>query len=120
DPFAAAMVFGATARPRAAPHTLVGLNVTTRCTQTADHFRVRHRAAVPPAPAVLEMAEAYFRRRRHVSFNDPLAAAVLFAPDLCTFETGLVTMAVNAPGEDAARTFFAPDRAAAGRERDGP
>jgi inosine-uridine nucleoside N-ribohydrolase len=120
DPIAAAIVFGATAQQGAAPHTLVGLNVTTRCTQTADEFRVRHRAAAPPAPAVLEMAEAYFRRRRQVTYNDPLAAAVVFAPDLCTFETGVVTMVVNAPGEDAAKTFFAPDRAAAGRERDGP
>jgi purine nucleosidase len=64
DPVAAAMVLGATAKPGAAPHTLIGLNVTTRCTQTADQFRVRHRAAVPPGPAVLEMAEAHFRRRR--------------------------------------------------------
>jgi purine nucleosidase len=121
DPVAAAMVFGATAKPDAAPHTLIGLNVTTRCTQTADQFRVRHRAAVPPAPAVLEMTEAFFRRRRQVTYNDPLAAAVVFAPDLCTFETGVVTMAVDAPGEDAAKTFLAPDRAASGRsERDRP
>ena len=112
DPVAAAMVFQATARPPSAPHTLVGLNVTTRCGLAADEFRVRHRAAAPAAPALLEMAEVSFRKRRHVTFNDPLAAAVVFAPDLCTYEAGRVTMNVDRAGEDAARTYFAPDRAA--------
>jgi purine nucleosidase len=118
DPLAAAMVYAATARAGAAPHTLVGLNVTTRCTLTAADFRVRHRGAVPPAPALLEMAEAFFRRRRHVTFNDPLAAAVALSPELCSYESGVVTMNVNAGGEAAARTFFAPDRA--GGERANP
>ena len=111
DPVAAAMVFRATAQPAAAGHTLLGLNVTTRCTLPADEFRARHRAVVPPAPAVMEMAEAFFRKRRHAAFNDPLAAAVAFEPDLCTYEHGVVTMAVDRPGEEAARTFFAADRA---------
>jgi purine nucleosidase len=119
DPLAAAMVFAATARPGAAPHVLVGLNVTTRCTMTAADFRVRHRAAVPPAPALLEMAEAYFRRRRHVTFNDPLAATVALSPEVCTYESGVVTMNVNAPGEAAARTFCAPERAAGDAGRPG-
>jgi purine nucleosidase len=57
------------------------------------------------------MAEAFFRRRRHVTYNDPLAAAAVFAPDVCTYESGVVTMAVDRPGEEAARTFFAADRA---------
>lgn len=117
DPVAAAMVYAASARPGAAPHTLVGLNVTTRCTMTAADFRVRHRGAVPPAPALLEMAEAFFRRRRHVTFNDPLAASVALSPELCSYETGVVTMNVNAGGEAAARTFFAPDRAGGERQK---
>lgn len=112
DPVAAAMVFQATARPGSAPHAVLGLTVTTRCTLPADDFRARHHAAVPPAPAVLEMAEAYFRKRRHVTFNDPLAAAAVFEPDVCTYETGVVSMAIDRPGEEAARTFFAADRAA--------
>lgn len=115
DPVAAAMVFRATAQPAAAPHTLLGLNVTTCCTLPADELRSRHRAVVPPAPAVMEMAETFFRKRRHAAFNDPLAAAIVFEPDLCTYEYGTVTMAVDRPGEDAARTFFAADRAAGDR-----
>jgi purine nucleosidase len=117
DPLAAAMVYTATARAGGAPHMLVGLNVSTRCTMTAADFRVRHRAAVPPAPALLEMAETFFRKRRHVTFNDPLAAAIALSPELCSYETGVVTMNINAGGEAAARTFFAPDRAGAGRAR---
>lgn len=111
DPLAAAMVLRATAASSSAPHTLLGLSVTSRCTLPADDFRVRHRGAVPPAPAVLEMAEAFFRKRRHATFNDPLAAAAVFDPDVCTYETGVVSMAVDRPGEDAARTYFAADRA---------
>ena len=112
DPVAAAMVFRATAQGGAAPHRLVGLTVTSRCAQPAADFRARHRGAVPPAPALLEMAEAYFRRRRHATFHDPLAAAVVFEPDVCTYETGVVRMALDRPGEEAARTYFAADRAA--------
>lgn len=110
DPLAAAMVYAATARAGSARHTLVGLNVTTRCTTTAADFRIRHSAAVPPAPAVLEMAEAFFRRRRQVTFNDALAAAVALSPELCSYESGTVTMNVDAAGEGAARTYFAPGR----------
>ena len=112
DPVAAAMVFQATGRAGSAPHTLVGLNVTTRLTQPADEFRRTHGGAVPPSPALLEMAEVGFRKRRQVTFNDPLAAAVVFAPDVCTYESGGVTMTIDRPGEEAARTFFSPDRAA--------
>ena len=120
DPVAAAMVLATTVRAPSAPHTLIGLDVTTRCTLPADEVRARHRAAVPPAPAVLEMAEAQFRRRRHVTFNDPLAAASVFAADLCTYESGVVSMAIDRPGEDAARTYFAADRAAAGKSPSSP
>ena len=115
DPVAAAVVFAATARPSSAPHTLVGLNVTTRCTLADDDVRARLRGAVPPAPVALEMAEAFFRTRRHATFNDPLAAAAVFAPDVCTYEPGTVTMVLDRPGEEAARTYFAPDRAAPNR-----
>ena len=111
DPVAAAMVFQATARQSSAPHTLFGLNVTTHCTLPAAEVRARLRAAIPPAPALTEMAEAYFRRRRHVTLNDPLAAVAVFVPEVCTYEGGAVTMRADRLGEDVARTYFAPGRA---------
>jgi purine nucleosidase len=115
DPLAAAIVFRATARAGTAPHTLIGLNVTTRCTQPAAKARQWVAAAVPPAGAVLDMADPYFRNKRHATFNDPLAAAVVFHQELCTYEAGVVTMTHERPGEESARTYFAPDRARPGQ-----
>ena len=110
DPVAAAIVFRATARPHAPPHLLVGLNVTTRCTMTVDDLRKRLRGAPPPADVLLEMLESWQRRKRHVTFNDPLAAAVALRPELCTWEPGAVMMNVAERGDAAAHTFFAPAR----------
>jgi purine nucleosidase len=110
DPLAAAMVLAATAQPESAPHTLIGLNVTTACSLAADELRTRHRAAVPPSPSLLEMAESFFRRRRTVTFNDPLAAVAVFDPDVCSYEPGVATMNVEAGGQDAARTYFSSRR----------
>lgn len=114
DPVAAAMVFRATAKAAAAPHTLVGLSVTTRCTLRAAEVQQRVGAAVPPAGAVLDMAQAFFRHKRHATFNDPLAAAIVFHPELCSYESGAVTMTHDRPAEESARTYFAPDRARPG------
>jgi inosine-uridine nucleoside N-ribohydrolase len=41
-----------------------------------------------------------------VRFHDPLAAGVVFEPDLCTYEAGVVLTDVTRPGDEAARTFF--------------
>jgi purine nucleosidase len=32
-----------------------------------------------------------------VTFHDPLAAASIFVPDLCTYKTGRVTVSLNEP-----------------------
>lgn len=110
DPLAAAIVFRATARPQAPPHLLVGLNVTTRCVMTVDDLRKRLRPAPPPADVLLETLDSWQRRKRHVTFNDPLAAAVALRPELCTWEPGAVMMNVAERGDAAAHTFFAPAR----------
>jgi purine nucleosidase len=110
DPVAAAMVFRATARQGAAPHTLVGLNVTTRCVIAADELRKRLGPPLPPADVALDMLELWATRTRQVTFHDPLAAALVFEESLCTYEAGVVMNDVTRPGEEAARTFFAPAR----------
>jgi inosine-uridine nucleoside N-ribohydrolase len=39
------------------------------------------------------MAEVWFKGGSdHITFHDPLAAAALFAPDLCTYASGVVTV----------------------------
>jgi purine nucleosidase len=106
DPAAAAIVLRATARPGSAPHTLLGLSVTSRCALAADEVRKRLKPPLPPADLVLEMLDAWSRRTRQVRFHDPLAAAAVFEPDLCTYDAGVVLADVTRRGDEAARTFF--------------
>ena len=88
DPIATAMVFRA--RP---PRLLsVGLEVTTRCRLPAEECRRRFRAAGGPLAIVADMAEVWFRGGDAITFHDPLAAAVIFEPQLCTYAAGHVTV----------------------------
>jgi inosine-uridine nucleoside N-ribohydrolase len=100
------MVLKATSRPESAPHTLVGLNVTTRCVLPARDLRERLRPPRPPADLVLDMLDAWAKRTGRVTLNDPLAAALVFDESLCTWETGVAMNDVTRPGEEAARTYF--------------
>jgi purine nucleosidase len=104
DPVATAMVLQATARAKV-PHRLVGLDVTTKCRMPADE--VRRRFAHPPLDTVLELAEVWFRHGKEITFHDPLAAALMFDPTLCEYETGTVTADASA-GEAGGRTTFVP------------
>jgi inosine-uridine nucleoside N-ribohydrolase len=88
DPIATAMVFRA--RP---PRLLsVGLEVTTRCQLPAEECRQRFRAAGGALGIVADMAEIWFRGGHAITFHDPLAAAVVFEPKLCTYAAGHVTV----------------------------
>ena len=102
DPDAAARVLDA----RPPRHTWVGLDVTTRLTMFATDVRERFRA--PPLDVVLEMAEPALRERGSLTFNDPLAAAVIFRPELCTFREGLVTVDADPESPHPGRTRFEP------------
>lgn len=115
DPVAAAMMFRATGvGAHSAPHVLVGLTVTTRCVASVDDVRERLRPPLPPADVVLEMLDAWSRRSRQIVFHDALAAVLVFDPPLCTYEEGVVMVDVTRPGEEAARTFFAPAKSLPG------
>jgi purine nucleosidase len=91
DPLATAMMF----RARPPRFTAIGLEVTTRCRLGADECRHRFAAAGGPLQVVAEMAEVWFRGREQITFHDPLAAAVLFEPELCRYEEGLVSVPVG-------------------------
>lgn len=93
DPLATAMVYKA----RPPQFTSIGLDVTVRCTLEAPDVRRRFAEAGGPLNIVGEMAEVWFKQRKHVCFHDPLAAAVLFEPDLCEYEEGEVTVDVRGP-----------------------
>ena len=84
DPHATAVAFAANA-----PGTLcIGLDVTTQCKLPAEECR--RRFSQGPLKIIGEMAEVWFSHSSQITFHDPLAAACVFKPDLCTFEPGLV------------------------------
>ena len=86
DPHAAAIVFDV-----AVPvHRSIGLNVTEQVTMPAA--LVRQRFQTPLLRPVLDFAEIWFRRRRVITFHDPLAAATIFDEQLCTFQHGTVAV----------------------------
>ena len=43
------------------------------------------------------MAEVWFQHAAQIVFHDPLAAACIFEPDICTYRNGQVTVSLNAP-----------------------
>lgn len=98
DPHAAAIVFRAPIPKLIA----VGLDVTTRCTLPADECRRRFAEAGGPLALVAAMAEVWFRHAAHITFHDPLAAALIFEPSLCRLEAAQVEVELlssRAPGQ---------------------
>ena len=88
DPHAAAMVFAAPV-PRL---TAVGIDVTTQCRMPAAECRRRFAAAGGPLAPVAAFAEAWFQNRPDITFHDPLAAALIFEPSLCTTEARQISV----------------------------
>jgi purine nucleosidase len=86
DPYAAARVYAA----RVPVHRSVGLDVTTRVTMDAKAFLERCDTAL--LRPVADMATSWFAKRPALAFHDPLAAATVFDPELCTFARGAVTV----------------------------
>lgn len=84
DPVATAMV-ARSVRPR---HYWTPLDVTLRCTMSKDECHAKFKG--PLLDLVLRMAGDWFKRTDRIIFHDPLAAASVFNPGLCTFEHGRV------------------------------
>jgi inosine-uridine nucleoside N-ribohydrolase len=104
DPYATAIVYRAPVRP----HLSFGLDVTTRCTMDAAECRRRLRGG--PLDVVAAMAEVWFAHTGRITFHDPLAAACLFQPDICTYLDGQVEVELlsqRAPGI----TYWNPEAA---------
>lgn len=86
DPHAAAIVY----RAPVARIRLIGLDVTDRCRLDAARVRARLTgmgAAAGPLAPVRAMLDAWASPAgaETVIFHDPLAAALIFAPDLCDY-----------------------------------
>lgn len=86
DPVACAMVFQADA----AAHLTVPLDVTTRCVLPGERARAEIRGGV--LDPVAEMSAIWLRERDSIVFHDPLAAALVFAPELCRYAQGRITV----------------------------
>jgi inosine-uridine nucleoside N-ribohydrolase len=72
-------------------HRSLGLNVTQRVMMSADETREKYTA--PLLRPVLDMAEIWFKGfYPFITYHDPLAAATIFEPDLCTYEQGNVIL----------------------------
>jgi purine nucleosidase len=86
DPEAAAIVFAAPTPKLAA----VGIDVTQQCRLPAEECRRRFSGLGGPFEPVAAMAEVWFQGSQDITFHDPLAAALLFEPELCRTEMHLV------------------------------
>lgn len=95
DPHATAIAYGGGCQARPSRHTSFGLDVTTKCTSSADDVRRRFTAKV--LQPVRDFAEVWFERSPILTWHDPLAAACLFEPDICRYAQGKVTVSLNEP-----------------------
>lgn len=90
-------------------HRSLGLNVTQQVMMRAEEARERFTA--PLLRPVLDMAEVWFEKfYKSITFHDPLAAATIFAPDLCSYQQGKVILeSAEKPG----KTIWQPGSAEA-------
>lgn len=109
DPTAAKMFYDA----RLPGHVSYGLDVTEKCTMSASEVRERF-GKLPVLRELLAMAEVWFHKSEKLTFHDPLAAAGIFDPGLCTYEIGTVCLEPSANDQAASRTYFVRDLAGAG------
>ena len=100
DPLASDIVYKTSVRL----HRSLGLNVTQQLVLPAEE--VREKFTAPLMRPVLDMAEIWFAGfYPSITFHDPLAAATIFEPDLCSYQQGTVKID-NAEGQ--ARTIWQP------------
>ena len=112
DPIVTGTVYRATAAaniPNA--HLSVGLDVTLECKMAADEVRSRFKPR--PLNVVLEIAGTWLQNSWDFTFHDPLAAALIFEPGLCEYETGTIQIEVsNEKNRGGITTFLTgPNRA---------
>ena len=102
DPHAAEAVF----RQSLPRHCCAGIDVTRSLTMDRSRFmRDIYPLLLTP---VKRMAEMWFTERETVTFHDPLAAMIALIHDVCTYERGDISVAIE-DGEQRGRTDWRPD-----------
>ena len=85
-------------------HRSLGLNVTQRVMMSAED--VREKFTAPLLRPVLDMAEIWFEGfYPFITYHDPLAAATVFEPELCSYQQGTVRLDNN---REPGRTIWQP------------
>lgn len=87
DPHATAIVYAAPVEK----HISIGLDVTRQVTMERPEFEEKLRASKYGAP-IIEMGGAWFQNHDIVTFHDPLAAAIIFEPEICKYQSGHVAI----------------------------
>jgi purine nucleosidase len=85
----------------------IGLDVTSQVSMAPQEFHDTFRE-VPLFAPILEWAEIWFRDWPGTTFHDPLAAATIFEPTLCTYLGGRVTIDLT-EGDSFGLTRWAPN-----------
>ena len=94
DPQAAAIVY----RAPVAIHHSIGLDVTLQVSMPIAEVRTRF--DTPRLHPVRDFSEIWFEQNDQLTFHDPLAAATIFDPQICSFERGQVEVdLVDVPGQ---------------------
>ena len=92
DPHAAAMVYAAPVEK----HLSFGLDVTQQLTMARGEFAEKIGKSRYGAP-ILAMCGAQLQAENSVTFHDPLAAAAIFDPGLCGYQSGRVEVEIAEP-----------------------
>ncbi len=83
----------------------IGLDVTCQCQMPADECVARFHDIGGPLAVVSAATEVWARKVPHVTFHDPLAAAVVFRPELCEYQDGKVEVELKSDRLSGATLF---------------
>lgn len=110
DPHATAIVYAAPVEK----HISIGLEVTQQVTMERPEFEEKLSQSKYGAP-IIDMGAAWFQQSHVVTFHDPLAAATIFEPEICRYQSGHVAIETANPalygftawkaGQDARHTI---------------
>lgn len=103
DPQATKMLF----QLAECPIRAFGLDITWQLFMTPEKVRSEFRNH-PLLQTILAWSEVWFAERDLLHFHDPLAAACIGSPDLCTYARGNVQVDLNS-AQTAGITTFTPD-----------
>ncbi len=92
DPHALSIVYKANVKK----HLSIGLDVTRKCFIPTEHCIDLFREL--DLNLIADMMSIWARERPRVVFHDPLAAAVIFEPDLCKYKGGRVEVDLQNEG----------------------